>query len=146
MDTKKILVVEDDSVLRDVLMEKLLKSGYAVEGAEDGLVALEKIAQYQPDLILLDILMPKKDGMQVLKEMHEDAAMSHIPVIVISNSGQPVEIARARELGAKAFLVKAVFEPSEVLEKIEKVLSGALMDGEDEFAGMTTYEPASTAP
>lgn len=139
MEKKKILVVEDDNVLRDVLLQKLLKSGYDALGAEDGMVAMEKIAEYKPDLILLDILMPKKDGLEVLEDLHRDEAMQKIPVIIISNSGQPVEIARARELGARAFLIKAVFEPSEVLEKVERVLAGDSLA--DEFEGVKTFMP-----
>jgi len=139
MDKKKILVVEDDNVLRDVLLEKLSRNGYDYRGAENGVVAMEKVVQYHPDLILLDILMPEKGGMEVLEELHNDAELSKIPVIVISNSGQPVEIERARELGAKAFLIKAVFEPSEVLEKIEKVLSGADLSGE--FDTLKIFSP-----
>ncbi|HED38490.1 MAG TPA: response regulator [Ignavibacteria bacterium] len=123
MNNKKILVVEDDGVLRDVLMEKLKVSGYIPLGAEDGEIAIEKIKTEKPDMILLDILMPKKDGMEVLEEMNADEEMKNIPVIVISNSGQPVEIERARSLGAKDFLVKAIFDPSEVLEKVEKIFN-----------------------
>lgn len=137
MEKKKILVVEDDNVLRDVLLQKLMKNNYDAIGAEDGMVAMEKIAEYKPDVILLDILMPKKDGLEVLEEIHSDEAMRKIPVIIISNSGQPVEIERARELGARAFLIKAVFEPSEVLDKVEKVLNGESLA--DEFEGVKTF-------
>jgi CheY-like chemotaxis protein len=122
MEKKKILVVEDDGVLRDVLVEKLKASDYKTIGAEDGEIALKKIKDEEPDLILLDILMPKKDGMEVLTEMNADEQMRNIPVIVISNSGQPVEIERAKKLGAKDFLVKAIFDPNEVLEKVKIVL------------------------
>ncbi|HAT68206.1 MAG: hypothetical protein A2481_04050 [Candidatus Yonathbacteria bacterium RIFOXYC2_FULL_47_9] len=137
MEKKKILVAEDDNVLRDVLLQKLIKNGYDAMGAEDGMVAMEKLAEYKPDLLLLDILMPKKDGLEVLEEMHSDETLKKIPVIIISNSGQPVEIVRARELGARAFLIKAVFEPSEVLEKVERVLSGESLA--DEFEGVKTF-------
>jgi len=121
MTSKKILVVEDDDVLRDVLVEKLKKSGYTVQGAIDGQEALDVMPTFLPDLILLDILMPRKDGMEVLEEMNKDEKLHAIPVIVVSNSGQPVEIERARKLGARDFLIKAVFDPGEVLEKIEAV-------------------------
>ncbi len=118
-----VLVIEDDVTLREVLVEKLKKSGYKAHGAVDGVEGLEFMRETPPDLVLLDILMPRKDGMQVLEEKKSDAAIKDIPVIIISNSGQPVEIDRARELGAKDFLIKAIFEPSEVLEKVEKVLA-----------------------
>lgn len=122
IEKKKILVVEDDSVLRDVLIAKLSKTGYTVSGAEDGEVAMELMRKNKPDLILLDILMPKKDGMQVMEEMNKDEQLKGIPIIVVSNSGQPVEVERARSLGARDFLIKAVFEPNEVLEKVNTIL------------------------
>jgi DNA-binding response OmpR family regulator len=122
MEKNKILVVEDDSVLRDVLIAKLSKTGYIVSGAEDGEVAMDAMRKDKPDLILLDILMPKKDGMQVMEEINKDENLKGIPIIVVSNSGQPVEVERARSLGARDFLIKAVFEPNEVLEKVNIIL------------------------
>ncbi len=147
MNEKKILVVEDDGVLRDVLMEKLKTSGYLPVGAEDGEVAMVKIKEEKPDLILLDILMPKKDGMEVLEEMNADDEMKKIPVIIISNSGQPVEIERAKKLGAKDFLVKAIFDPSEVLSKVEGILKttteGNVNNKEPEFSKKFSSFPPS---
>jgi len=122
MEKKKILVVEDDSVLRDVLIAKLSKTGYFVSGAEDGEVAMDAMRKDKPDLILLDILMPKKDGMQVMEEMNKDENLKGIPIVIVSNSGQPIEIERAKQLGARDFLIKAVFEPNEVLEKVDIIL------------------------
>ncbi len=119
---KRIIVVEDDAVLRDVLSEKLENTGYIVDRAENGIIAMEKIRAIKPDCILLDILMPMMDGMQVLEELHADVLLKNIPVIIISNSGQPVEIKRAQELGAREFLIKAVFDPNEVLDKVKRVL------------------------
>lgn len=124
---KRIIIVEDDAVLRDVLAEKIQKSGYVVDTAADGIIAMEKIHAIKPDCILLDILMPRKSGIEVLEDLHADPELSGIPVIIISNSGQPVEIKRAQELGAREFLIKAVFDPNEVLEKVEKVLAGGMM-------------------
>lgn len=133
MEKKKILVVEDDSVLRDVLIAKLGKTGYIVSGAEDGEVAMDAMRKDKPDLILLDILMPKKDGMQVMEEINSDENLKGIPIIVVSNSGQPVEVERAKSLGARDFLIKAVFEPNEVLEKVDVILGkrGVAQDQSD---------------
>lgn len=128
MGNKKILVVEDDVVLRDVLKEKLIQRGYNVASVEDGEQALRHIAEDKPDLILLDILMPRKGGMEVMEELNQDPELKKIPIIVISNSGQPVEVQRAKELGAKEFLIKAVFDPNEVLEKVAKVLNETSMN------------------
>ncbi|KKU80544.1 MAG: response regulator receiver domain protein (CheY-like) [Parcubacteria group bacterium GW2011_GWA1_47_8] len=123
-EKKKIIIVEDDAILRDVLFEKLERSGFSVDRAEDGIIAMEKIRARRPDMILLDIIMPRKGGMQVLEELHADPALKDIPIIIISNSGQPVEVERARELGARDFLIKAVFDPNEVLEKVKNILEG----------------------
>jgi len=132
-EKKRIIIVEDDAVLRDVLSEKLQKSGYVVDTAEDGIIAMGKIHAVKPDCVLLDILMPRKSGIEVLEDLHADPNLSSIPVIIISNSGQPVEIKRAQELGAKEFLIKAVFDPNEVLEKVEKVLAGGIMAPQGEW-------------
>jgi DNA-binding response OmpR family regulator len=146
MNEKKILVVEDDGVLRDVLMEKLKTEGYIPVGAEDGEVAMQKMKVEKPDMVLLDILMPKKDGMEVLEDMNSDEDLKNIPVIVISNSGQPVEIERAKNLGAKDFLVKAIFDPSEVLEKVEKVLAEINTTDTDTNAGTQEFSEKSASP
>ena len=110
-----------------MLAEKLQGSGYIVDTAQDGVVAMEKIHAIKPDCVLLDILMPRKSGIEVLEDLHADENLRNIPVIIISNSGQPVEIQRAQELGAREFLIKAVFDPNEVLEKVRRVLAGAAM-------------------
>jgi len=136
----KVLVVEDDTVLREVLVSKLREKQYEVSEAEDGEQAMQSMRSNRPDLILLDIIMPRMDGMQVMEAMQKDAELSGIPVIVVSNSGQPVEVERAKQLGAKDFLIKAVFEPNEVIEKVAKVFQEG-MDTEskpEEAPGTTT--------
>ena len=87
---------------------------------EDG---LRKIREIKPDLVLLDIVMPKMNGYEVLEEVVKDKMLKNIPIIIISNSGQPVEITRILELGAKDYIVKAQFSPNEVLEKVCKYLA-----------------------
>lgn len=128
MAQKTILIAEDDDTLRGILVDKLQQSGYIVTPAENGEVALDILRSTPPDLLLLDIIMPKKNGMEVLEAMHADPKLSQIPVIVVSNSGQPVEIERARALGARDFLIKAVFDPHEVLQKVNETLGGSSID------------------
>ncbi len=120
----KILIAEDEENLLSVLEKKLKLKDFEVIGARDGEEALKKIGQTKPDLILLDILMPKLDGFQVLESLRAKVSSPEelVPIIVISNSGQPVEINRALALGVRDYLVKAQFTPEEVLEKINKVL------------------------
>jgi DNA-binding response OmpR family regulator len=115
----KILIVEDDIFLGDVLTQKLKTSGYDVALSRDGASGLEKLRSWKPDLLLLDIVLPKVNGYEVLEAKQKEKAIAAIPVIVISNSGQPVEINRALALGVKDYLVKAQFDPDEVLVKIQ---------------------------
>lgn len=117
---KRILIVEDEKLISELLKKKLEKEGYEVELAGDGEEGLEKIREIRPDLILLDIVMPKKGGFEIMEEMKKEEEIKKIPVIVISNSGQPVELDRAKNLGAKDWLIKTEFDPQEVLEKVKK--------------------------
>ena len=118
----KVVLVEDEEVLLDVLESKLKKEGYEVFSAKDGQAGLDLIRAVQPDLVLLDIIMPRMDGLEVLTHMHNDPVLSRIPVIIISNSGQAVEIEKAAALGARDYLVKAEFDPQEVLDKMSALL------------------------
>lgn len=118
----KILIIEDEEVLLEVLSNKLKKEGYEVIAAKDGLEGLEKMKSEKPSLILLDILMPRMNGFEFLETIRQDPNFANVPVIIISNSGQPVEIDRALKLGAKDYLVKAEFDPQEVLAKVKKQL------------------------
>jgi CheY-like chemotaxis protein len=119
---KKILLVEDEEIMVDLLQRKLSREGYEVFVARDGEEGLKKMREMdpKPDLILLDIIMPKMGGFEVMEEMKKDEKLRNIPVIVISNSGQPVELDRAKSLGAKDWLIKTEFDPNEVLEKVKK--------------------------
>ncbi len=119
---KKILIVEDEEIVSGLLEKKLKNEGYEVFCAKDGEEGLEKMRKIKPDLILLDIIMPKKGGFEVMEEMQKEEDLKNLPVIVISNSGQPVELDRAKSLGAKDWLIKTEFDPQEVLEKVKKQL------------------------
>jgi DNA-binding response OmpR family regulator len=115
---KKILIVEDEEILLDLLNKKLKNQGYNVIVARDGEEGLRLMKEERPDLVLLDIVMPKLDGFEVMEEMQKDDKLRNIPVVIVSNSGQPVEIEKAKELGAKDWLIKTEFDPQEVIEKV----------------------------
>ena len=117
---KKILIIEDEEILLDLLCRKLAKEGYRVLTAKNGEDGLRLAKEEKPDLILLDILMPKVSGMEVLREMAKDKAMRQIPVIIVSNSGQPVELYEAQKLGVRDWLIKTQFDPSEVINKVKR--------------------------
>jgi len=117
---KKILLVEDEDLIIKLLQKKLISEGYDVTIASDGEEGMKAIRQNKPELVLLDIVMPKKGGFEVLEEINQDINLRDIPVIIISNSGQPMELDRAQRLGVKDWLIKTEFDPKEVLEKVVK--------------------------
>jgi len=117
---KKILIIEDEEILMNLLQRKLIQEGYDVSVARDGDEGLKSMKEGSPDLILLDILMPRVGGIEVMEEMQKDEDLKNIPVVIISNSGQPVEIDKAQKLGAKDWLIKTEFDPQEVVEKVKK--------------------------
>lgn len=117
---KKILIIEDEKIIVDLLKGRLEREGYQVVIGRDGVEGVEKMKQEKPDLILLDIVMPRKGGFGVIEERNKNEELKKIPVIVVSNSGQPVELDRAKELGAVDWLVKTEFDPKEVITKVKK--------------------------
>jgi len=117
---KKILLIEDEEIMIDLLQRKLTQEGYEVSIAKDGVEGLEMMKEMKPDLILLDIVMPNKNGFEVMEEIQADETLKDILIIVISNSGQPVEIDKAKKLGARDWLIKTEFDPQEVIEKVRK--------------------------
>ena len=119
---QKILVIEDEEALLAMISQKLIREGYDVISAQDGEEGFVKVTEEKPDLVLLDIVMPKVSGMEVLEKMHADKELAKIPVIIISNSGQPVEIEKAKALGVRDYLVKTEFNPQEVVEKVRRAL------------------------
>ena len=119
----KILIVEDDKFLRELIAKKLIKEGFDVEEAIDGEEGLRKAREVLPDLILLDLILPGIDGFEVLKTLKDDPKLSLIPVVILSNLGQRDEVEKGLSLGAVDFLIKAHFTPEEIIEKIKTVLS-----------------------
>lgn len=114
----KILIVEDEAALASVLRQELESSGATVAIAADGVEALEKARGMKPDFILCDLLMPNKDGFEVLRELKEDADLKHIPVMVLSVLGQDADIKKALDLGAVDYFVKTQHSLKEILEKV----------------------------
>lgn len=119
---KKILLVEDDKFLRDLFSKKLKSENYEVTESVDGESGLIKAKEINPNLILLDLILPGIDGFNVLKKLKEEVSLSQIPVIILSNLSQEEDIKKALALGAADFIIKANFTPSEIIEKIRKNL------------------------
>jgi len=122
---KKIIIIEDEELLSSLLRKKLTNLGYEVFIASDGEKGLQAVKEINPDLVLLDIIMPKMGGFEVLKAIKADDSIKNIKVIIISNSGQPVELDKARELGAEDWLIKTEFDPQEVVDKASKHIGPA---------------------
>lgn len=123
-ETKKtIMIVEDDTFVMDIYETKITKEGMNVISATNGIEAIKKLeAGAKPDLILLDILMPYMGGLELLKKIKEENALKDIPIVLLTNLSQKEEIEEGLGLGAKDYLIKSHFTPSEVMEKISQYL------------------------
>ena len=119
----KILIIEDDPFFRNYFSSKLRESGFLVETAVDGQEGLKKIKTIKPDLVLLDIIMPNKDGFEVLTTMNSNPTNNPIPVIVFSTLGQEDDVKKAINLGAKDYINKSFFDFNKILEKINHQLN-----------------------
>lgn len=119
----KILIVEDDQFLREFYQELLSAEGYVVDAAIDGEMAIGKIKEGGFGLILLDIMMPKKDGLQVLRDMKTfTPALPNGSIVVLTNLGHDAIIKQCFELGASGYLVKSAMNPDQVLTEINSYL------------------------
>ncbi len=122
MKQKKILLVDDNENIRDALAPLLEREGFKISIAADGIEALKETRETLPDVILLDIMIPKIDGYDVCRIIKNDPALKKIRVIMLTAKGQAHEQERGKEVGADAYIVKP-FSPLEVLSKIKKIIS-----------------------
>lgn len=120
---KYILLVEDDPFLCEMYVRKLEEADFSVEIAGTAEQALRSLEQKKPDLILLDIVLPKMDGFEFLRTISLKKEYRDIPVVILSNVGQKEEIQKGLALGARDYIVKAHFTPSEIIEKISQILA-----------------------
>ncbi|HSX09698.1 MAG TPA: response regulator [Candidatus Saccharimonadales bacterium] len=114
----KILLVEDDTFFREFYSSKLKEQNIEVMTASDGEEGLAKVQNFLPDLMLLDIIMPKKDGFEVLKEMAQLQLLPKIPVLVFSTLGQEHDVEKARLMGAKGYVNKSFFDFDKLFSRI----------------------------
>ena len=119
---KTILFIEDESALQKTFREILKQEGYEMTSALDGEVGLRLAKTQKPDLILLDLILPRVHGFDVLKKLKEDKETRDIPIIVLTNLEGIGDIDKALELGATTYLVKAQYSLEEVVQKIKKAL------------------------
>lgn len=119
---KKILFIEDEATLQEAFGNFLTQAGYKVISALDGEIGSRLAKDEKPDLILLDLVLPKMNGFEVLKKLKEEDDTKNIPVIILTNMENIDDINKAINLGAKTYLVKTQYELAEVMDKIKKII------------------------
>ena len=124
MAKKRILICEDEPDMRGILQSMVESADYEVITAEDGQMSLDLAIKEKPDMILLDLVMPKLSGFEVLEKLRYNPATQDIPVIILSNLGQEKEVSKGKALGAVDYLIKADVHLTEILDKIGKYIGG----------------------
>lgn len=119
---KRILIIEDDTFLGEVLVHKCSAGGFESAIVTDGKAGLDMIREWNPDIILLDIILPIMNGYDVLRAKKADPKIANIPVIIVTNSGDQNELSELSNLGVREFLVKARFDPDEILNHVRKII------------------------
>jgi DNA-binding response OmpR family regulator len=119
----KVLIIEDDAFISDMYRLKLESEGFNVKIAEDGQKGLEQLKKEKPDLVLLDVVMPKMDGYAVLQNIKENREMQDVPVVMLTNLGQKDNVEKGLKMGALDYVIKAHFTPTEVAEKVGEILN-----------------------
>ena len=118
-----ILLIENEEALINILKRKLEKRDYQLEIIKHGGGVLEKIKANEPNLVLLDIEMTNVNGFELLRSMNQNADLKEIPVIIITNSGEPDQLKKAQELGVADWIIKTEFDPQEAINKVEQKLN-----------------------
>ena len=123
----KVLIAEDDKFLSKVLSDKFTRKNYTAVVASDGIEAVNKIKSEMPDIVLLDLIMPNKNGFEILEEVKTDAKYKNIPVIILSNLGQKKDVERGKKLGIVDYLVKSNTPINNIVKKVEEVLAQSII-------------------
>ncbi len=123
MPKQHILIVEDDGFLASIYAQKLELEGFETTLATNGEDGLKLARKEMPDLVLLDLLMPKLNGFEVLEQMKADADLTKIPVLVLTNLGQKEDVERCLKLGAAGYVIKAHSLPQETVARVKEILA-----------------------
>jgi len=123
---KKIIVVEDEQYLRDLYIQILQQEGYRVDSAEDGDIAFEKLSKNQYDLVLLDVILPKMDGLQILEKLSKMGGRKFDNTVLLTNLGQDLVVAKALDYGVRGYMIKSDYTPEEMINEVK----GYLKNGE----------------
>ncbi len=119
---KRVLYIEDERFFGETLEKVLVTAGYSVQLAHDGDEGLKVAREWKPDLVLLDLLLPKTEGFEVLRQLKADLGTKQMPIIVLSNLSSEDDVKKATELGALHFFVKAVTMPANILVTVKDVI------------------------
>lgn len=122
-DHKIILLVEDEPLLANLLKQRLEKEGYAILSAGDGEEALSVLKANRPDLILLDVILPKMSGFELMEQLKNNPAYGSFPIVIISNLGQDTDVQKGKMLGAVGYFVKAKLSIEDLVKRIKSFLS-----------------------
>ena len=124
---KKIMVVEDEQYLRELYVQILQQEGYVVDIAEDGEQALAKLTQNEYDLILLDVILPKMDGLQILEKLSKMGKKNFNNTVLLTNLGQDLVVAKALDYGVRGYMVKSDFTPEELIKEVKGYLENGVV-------------------
>jgi DNA-binding response OmpR family regulator len=119
----KILLAEDDLFFQNFYSKKLLEQGFQIDVAGDGNEALQKMMAIKPDLVLLDLIMPNKDGFEVLTEVSKHETLKKIPILIFSTLGQDADVEKAKKLGATGYVNKTFFDFDNLLAKVKSMVN-----------------------
>ena len=117
-----VLIIEDEQFLCSLMLKKLESSGFTARGVFGGEEGLKAVEELKPEAILLDLLLPGIDGFEVIRRLKKDERFKKVPILVISNLGEPSDISKARELGALDYLIKTNYSPDEIVSKVWQAL------------------------
>lgn len=124
----KVLIIEDDKFMAESLAMKFKEADFAIAHLENGDKVVEETLAQKPDVIILDILLPGKNGFDVLKELKEKKDIKNIPIIIVSNLGSKEDFEKGSRLGASGFMVKATVTPEDVVAKAKQVIDGITLE------------------
>ncbi len=125
MDTKKnykILIIDDDPFIVDMYVLKFKEQGFQIDIAKNGKDGLQKIGDFKPDVVLLDVVMPGMDGFEVLNMLGQQGLSPRPKIVLLTNLGQKEDVERGKKLGADDYIIKAHFTPTEVVERVRTIL------------------------
>lgn len=117
---KKVLLVEDDALLANILMDSLVREKFDAVNVKDGLQAIDAAKKFQPDVVLLDLILPGLDGFEVLRQLKDDIKLKKVPVFIISNLDSISDVKSAKALGAEDYFIKANTDIEKIIKVVKK--------------------------